>query len=309
MVFMPVFGAPDIYENPAAVVTADAGIYTIDGGSEVVTGIWEFDVGSISEITTTAAPPSARIVYGWDILPTATHTLQVNRVADGVTYTVRGASNAFAAGGAVIEDWEIPVGVLVTYQATAFDESGASLGSVEEFTATVSCPPSLAWISDPVNPNSVVQVQARRDFGDTLTNVRQVQTYQVGDRVVALLGAMGKLSNLNLHVQTKTLADADMLKTILMQTSVLIRTTPPTRVPRLLYVVVPQVNEVDNDVQWGGGWVEWPLTGTEVSPTTLDILIPVTTWQDYIDAFPTWQDMIDAYDTWFDAMKTPPGGS
>lgn len=309
MTFTPVIGSPGTFQNSVVTPTGTAGIDSISGGTEVDTGIWQFDVESLSSITTTTSPPSARIVYGPDILPTGTQTLHVNRVADGVTYTVRGASNAFAAGGAVIEDWEIPVGVLVTYQATAFDESGVSLGSVEEFTATVSCPPSLAWISDPVNPNSVVQVQARRDFGDTLTNVRQVQTYQVGDRVVALLGAMGKLSNLNLHVQTKTLADADMLKTILMQTSVLIRTTPPTRVPRLLYVVVPQVNEVDNDVQWGGSWVEWALTGTEVSPTTLDILIPVTTWQDYIDAFPTWQDMIDAYDTWFDAMKTPPGGS
>jgi hypothetical protein len=66
------------------------------------------------------------------------------------------------------------------------------------------------------------------------------------------------------------------------------------------------VDAIQQDVQWGGGWVLFDLKGDEIDATTLDILVPVVTWQDYIDAFPTWADMEAAYSTWFDAMKNPP---
>ena len=258
-------------------------------------------------ITLHTAPPSAHMVWEADDLPAGTHTIQVTRAADGVSYVVRGASDLFADGGAVLDDYETPVGVLVTYTAEAFDSSGVSLGpTADTLTGTITSDPSMGWVSDPTNPNNVVQVELKDDFAQTLTTVRQVQTYQVGDRVVALLGALGKLSNLTLRMQTKTIDDYKTMLGILQQTAVLIRTAPPTLQPRLLYVVVPTVNMIQQDVQWGGGWVIADITGDEVDATTLDILIPVVSWQDYKDAFPTWADMAAAYATWFDAKKNPP---
>lgn len=258
-------------------------------------------------ITLHTTPPSAHMVWEAADLPVGTHTITVTRAADGVSYVVRGASALFADGGAVLDDYEVPVGVLVTYTAEAFDSSGVSLGpTTDTLTGTIVADPSMGWVSDPTNPNSVVQVELKDDFAQTLTTVRQVQTYQVGDRVVALLGALGKLSNLTLRMQTKTVDDYKTLVGILQQTAVLIRTAPPTLQPRLLYVVVPTVNMAQQDVQWGGGWVIADITGDEVDATTLDILIPVVTYQTYMDVFATYADAEAAYATYFDAIKNPP---
>jgi hypothetical protein len=257
-------------------------------------------------ITLHTDPPSAHLVWEAADLPAGTHTIKVTRTADGVSYVVRGASALFADGGAVLDDYEIPLGVQVSYVAEAFDSDGAPLGAQDALTGQVDTDPSMGWVSDPTNPNAVVQVELKDDFAQDLITVRQVQTYQVGDRVVALLGALGKLTSIPLRMQTKTIPDYHTLVGILRQTAVLIRTAPPTLQPRLLYVVVPTVKATQQDVQWGGGWVLYDIQGDEIDATTLDILIPVVTWQDYIDAFPTWADMEAAYSTWFDAMKNPP---
>jgi hypothetical protein len=141
-------------------------------------------------------------------------------------------------------------------------------------------------------------------FSTGLSRKRAVQTYQVGDRVVALLGPIGKLAGVPLRLVSLTAASTASLDVLLRQTAVLIRTAPPMRLPRLLYVVVPTVTE--NPLGWDGESSLWDLSGDEIDATTLDILIPVVTWQDYIDAFATWADMEAAYSTWFDAMKNPP---
>jgi len=246
----------------------------------------------------------------WDAadLPAGTHTIQVTRAWDGFTDLVRDTRNGlFADGGAVLDDWEFPPGVPVAYTVEAFDASGVSLGpAVDTLTGQVDIDPSTGWVSDPTNPAAVVQVELKDDFAQTLTTVRQVQTYQVGNRLVALLGALGKLSNLTLRMQTKTIADYQTLAGILQQTAVLIRTAPPTLQPRLLYVVVPTVNAIQQDVQRGGGWVLFDIQGDEIDATTLDILIPVVTYQTYIDAFAAYADAEAAYTTYFDAMKNPP---
>lgn len=289
------------------------GFVPVGDGTYTTDGLVEDPAGSGLYAFTPTFPtlvgnnPHAHLVYEAADLPTGTETITVTRSYGNRSATVRDAENAFAAGGAVFDDWEIPTGVNVTYTAECFDAAGESLGSAASVEARWDADPSMAWISDPLSPGDAVQVELVADFANMMTRTRQMQLHQVGDRVVSLLGPAGKLQGLNVHIQLKNLADADRLTEILAVTSVLIRTTPPTRLPRLLYCVIPQVNEVDMDVQWGGNWVRWELVGQEVDPTTLDIVLPIVSWQTYIDAFPTWADMEAAYPTWFDAMKNPPG--
>lgn len=267
------------------------------------------------DVVTSPAPPSARLSFAPTDIPDGTHTISVTKSFDDVTLPVRGATSHYAVGGAVITDSEFPVGVTVSYMAEAFDDSGASLGTIGPVTAQVDSDPSMVWFSDPSNPNLVLQVEAPGDFAEELTEVREVQTYQIGNRIVALLGALGKLENIPLRVRTTSVEDGELLRTILRQTSVLIRTAPPVDLPRLLYVVVPQVKKKRtgsvNDIQYGGGWANWEMTGQEVTPTTLDILVPLVTWQSVIDALEgaTWTEAKALYptDSWFDVIKDPPG--
>lgn len=282
------------------------GLYTTDGLVEdpAGSGLYAFEptFPSISGVN-----PHAHLVYEAADLHVGTETITVTRSYGNRSATVRGAENAFAAGGAVFDDWEIPLGVNVTYTAECFDADGAPLGFANPVEVRWDDDPSLGWISDPLSPGDAVRVELVADFANMMTRTRQMQLHQVGNRVVSLLGAAGKLQGLNVHIQLKNLADSDRLNEILAVTSVLIRTMPPIRLPRLLYCVIPQVNEVDIDAQFGRDLIRWELVGNEVDPTTLDIVLPIVSWQTYMDAFPTWADMEAAYPTWFDAMKNPPG--
>lgn len=288
--FVPVgdglYSTNDLMETPPG-----SGLYAFEPAFPSITGV----------------NPHAHLVYNATDLAVGTETITVTRSYGNRTATVQEGERRFAAGGTVLDDWMIPLGVNVTYTAEQFDAAGTSLGTTTPIQVRWDDDPSLGWISDPLSPGDAVQVELVADFADTMSRTRQMQLHQVGDRVVSLLGAAGKLQNLTVHCQTKNLADGERLTEILAATSVLIRVPPPTRVPRLLYCVIPTVNEIDMDVQWGGEWIRWDLTGQEVDPTTLDIVLPIVSWQTYIDAFPTWADMEAAYPTWFDAMKNPPG--
>lgn len=314
----PVVSQPGVVRIPdtSTEYSPGSGMWSLEGGVETSTGsgIWAFPAGPAFELTTTSVPPTVRLAFDESDLPGSTHTLVVSRTHDGITETVRSAWALFAAGGAVLTDSEVPVGVSVSYAAEAFDADGNALGKTEAVTAFIDSDPATGWISDPTNPNLVVRVSLLDDFADTLSTVRQVQTYQVGNRVVALLGSLGKLQNINIRVRTDTVEDGQTLALVLAQTSVLIRTSPPADVPRLLYVIVPEVNKTGtgglDDIQFGGGAAIWQGTGQEVSTTTLDILVPLVTWQTYIDAFSdaTWADVIAIYSgTWLDAIENPPG--
>lgn len=287
-------------------VPVGGGLYTTDGLVEdpAGSGLYAFE----PDIPPLAGDnPHAHLVYEAADLAVGTQTITVRRTYGGLTSDVRDAENKFAAGGATVDDWEIPLGVNVSYSAEMFDDAGTSLGFTVPALVRWDSDPSMGWFSDPLVPGSAVQVELVADFAESMARTRQLQIHQTGDRVVALLGAMGKLQNLVLHCQVKNLEDADRLNEILLTSSVLVRVPPPTRVPRLLYVVIGTVPEIDMDVQYGGEWVQWDLIGNEVDPTTLNIVLPVVSWQTYIDAFPTWADFNAAYSTWFDAIKNPPG--
>jgi len=310
--FIEVAGEPGLFLPNGSVVEspASSGLFSTaelvesPGGS----GLFAFDVGlSQPQLTVFTEPPHVHIVLTADVVQAGTERVTVWRAYGKFVSPVHGLSDRYAAGGFVGDDWEVPLGVPVSYYAERFDAAGVSLGVTESTTVQVDSDPSMGWFSDPLVPSSVVQVELVADFAESLTHTRQLQTYQVGDRVAALLGARGKLEQVSLHCQVKNLADADRLNDILAVSSILVRVPPPTRVPRLLYVVIGEVNEIDRDVQWGGEWVQWEIAGAEVDPTTLDIIVPVVNWQTYKDAFPTWADMKAAYSTWFDAKLNPPG--
>lgn len=262
----------------------------------------------MSTITATAFQdwaPSPRARVDVDGVPSG-HTVTVYRMFEGIETIVRDAENEFASGGFTVTDYEIPPGVLVTYRVQVTDDLGELVESLDAAPVEVWWDPSLVCISDPTDPARAVLVEAKGTFGSKLSRSRPTSKYQVGDRTVALLGVRGKLRDVPLAVQTKTAEDADALADVLAATNVLVRIMPPMRMPRLLYVSVPDVDEIEMDVQFGGEWVVWDLVGDEISSPALGVVVPVYTWQSIIDAFTTWDDVLAAYVSWNDLLRNPP---
>jgi hypothetical protein len=250
--------------------------------------------------------PGPRVDILFSTLPAAVQTITVVGISTAGEYNVRGAENAFAAGGFTVTDSEVPLGVPVTFRGHMFGVDGADLGYTDPTVVTVQADPDLVYLSDPLAPANAVAVIPTSRFGQRKTRSRSGAVYRTGNRTVALFGPVGLLEGLDLTVETFSVADADTLLGVVTALPVLVRSMPPIRLPRQLYVAIPEPQEEDVDVAYGGDWTIQALAGDEVSRTEVDVVVPVVTWQTFIDAFPTWDAMNARYSTWLDAMTNPP---
>jgi hypothetical protein len=284
----------------------------VDGGTASSTSTSTVDGGDAFTVFMPGAPQLTPDASTWSVdlrfdeLKAATETLTVVAITAEVTYPVRSATRAYAVGGFTVTDYEAPPGVDVTYRGQMFAAGGTDLGFTDSATTRYNIDPSMVIFSDPLVPGNRVLVEARSDFGARKVRKREGATYRVGTRTVGLFAPLGLLEDVTLSVQTKSLDDADMLERVLEAMPVLVRSMPPVRVPRQLYVGIEQTDTQDVDVHWGGMWTTYPLKGTEVSRSVTDVVVPVVTWQTYMDAFPTWAAFNAAYATWLDAIDNPP---
>lgn len=253
-----------------------------------------------------APTPRAQVVF--EALDPATRTVTVYQSADQLRKVADGI-DAYAVGGFTVTDYLIPGGVDVSYYAEMFDDAGVSLGLTDSTSVQVAWDPSMVVFSDPSDPATAVLLEAVDDFAGRVTRSRQLSLYSVGSRVVSLAGQPGLIEKLSLHSQAKTLEDADMMQAVLSRPLVAVRAMKrPVRIPPVLIVAIASWDELPVDVQWGGEWSQFELDASEVSPSRVSIIVPVVSWQAYMDAFPTWLDFMAAYDTWLDAMRNPPNG-
>lgn len=251
--------------------------------------------------------PSPRVDILFASFATGTATVTVLQLSvDGET-VVRNAERIFASGGAFVTDYEVPLGVPVQYRAEQFNSAGTSLGFTAASSVQIDIDPSMAVFQDPLHPARAVLVEAKADFAGELVEERAVQLQNIGTETIALMGPMGLLSNIPLNVQTKSLEAAAALRTVLLQTQILVRTMPrPVLIPRCLHVVVPQTRRVPVDVHYGGEWVQAPITGHEVTRSTLPIIVPVVDYARYNGGFATYADFNAAYSSYLDAIANPP---
>ena len=257
-------------------------------------------------VLTPTMHPSPQVRVDFDSLHASTARITVHR-SKSVSATVRDAEDAYAAGGFTIVDYEVPLGVHVGYWAEMFDASGNSLGLTGTTETILYGEQGYGWFSNPLSPGDALEVVLDAQFGESLSRSRPMQLHRVGNSTIALMGSIGLLEGVNLTCKTYRIEDADRLSKILASSLILVRTTPRIRIPSALYVAASQFAEVEQDVQFGGEWIVWPLQGDEVTPSTISAAAPAYPYQTYMDAFATYAEAELAYATYLDAMKNPPG--
>jgi hypothetical protein len=222
-------------------------------------------------------------------------------------FPVRNGVRLSASGGVFATDYETPLGVPVTYRAEMFNGAGVSLGFTGSASTQVDIDPSNVVVQDFLAPRNAIRVDADTSFAGTVTSSRDSQRYVAGTRTVVLQGPLGLAQKIPLRVNTRSLADADRLAAILVEGTCLIRSMPGVvRVSPLLYVAFPDVPQIPVDVQYGGEWVAWDLTGDQISRPDLPIIDSVASNARYAAAFATNAAAAAAYATNFDAIRNPP---
>lgn len=221
--------------------------------------------------------------------------------------TVRNANRAPATGDFFVTDFQVPLGVPVTYRAEHFDAAGVSLGLSGEASTQVDSDPQYIVIQDPLAPKRYVKVDAPPSFAGDVSRRRQMSTYDAGGRTVALVGQLGLRADVPIQVSTRTLEQSGVLEGVLAEMPFLIRTMPNiVLLPALFYGVASEVTQVPVDVHTGGQWVRWSLTAQEVSPLLLDVIEAVVTYARFKAAFATYADAKAVYATYLQAKQSPP---
>jgi hypothetical protein len=255
--------------------------------------------------------PFPQVKVTFESLSASTATVTVWRQAD-VLAIVPGTERVFASGGFTVDDLWAPRDIEVTYWAEMFTAGGVSLGRTGTASTTIWGERNVAVISDPFDPANAALVEMDTGFGSSLRRSREVETYNVGSRVVSLLGEMTLLRDIDLSVKSDTAEQAVALERVLSQSLVLIRLAPDVRptFPTVLYATV-QYEVVDADhlggFQFGGSAATWVVEGVQVSPITSGAAVSTTPWSRYEAAFVTWAEMEATYETWLDAKQNAPG--
>lgn len=234
-------------------------------------------------------------------------TINVLQISSAGEFTLNGGVRINAVGGAVLTDYTVPFGVDVTYKAAQFDSAGVFLGYSGGGVARIDIDPGMVVIQDPFAPAVSIRVDAADGYAGVVRGGRPSATYRAGFQTVALMGEPRLPENVPLIVNTRTVAAADELETVLDRGMVLVRSMPDSvRIPAVFYAVVPEYSQIPETVQWGGGWVRWEIRADQVSVPSVAILEPVYTWGLYKAAYATWADAKAAYSTWLDSKLNPP---
>lgn len=250
-----------------------------------------------------------------ELLP-GTTSLTMYRSFDGydgrvIDMTLRTAIRKYAVGAFTGVDSETPMGVPVSYWAEMFNDAGKSLGKTDPTTVTFpNADGNVAWISDPLDETSGVRVLMIDGAGNALSRPAAGNRYQVGFRTVVLAGTRALLVGQDMSFLTETVADRLAVYRLMEDTGglVLIRSSPPKDVPRLLYCWASDPKPTTYQTDTGLDLTKWANSVDEISPIEGDVAVPRVPWQVYMDAFPRWSDAMAAYSTWFDAKRNPPGG-
>jgi hypothetical protein len=248
-------------------------------------------------------PPSVQIVL--DDVDPATAVVTIYRIADGRTTPVRGGIRKYAVGGASVIDWEAPFGVPVTYRVEMFSDPDASEGSSLGFTdaSETFLDVKVTWLHQPLLP--ALCVRALRLMGSANDQVRVTPgdlVYAQGAELATWIGGQRRgLSDSPWDLLVESSAEADKMQAVFgaygsTRTPVIcLRTPPPMRVPRTLYLAVAELHEVDVDIPGGGDAVRFTFNGTEARPPAPGLVAAALRRIDIDATYPTRAERAAAY--------------
>ena len=248
--------------------------------------------------------------------------VSVWRVADGERNPVRGARRTTMTDSSYVVDFDAPLGRPVAYEVEVISgPSGAS--RVTSSAVTVSS--DTGWITDPLIPQSAVQVSRRMVPGGEvvfavsamakLDYVADAQVFKIlgSDRPMALFGQRMAAAGIDFSLITNAAEQNTRLANLLKSTAQLLVRVPAswtTAIPGSCFTLVGSVSEVPVEASIGGALSSWSLTGDTVAAPTIKVLTATFTYGDVEALFNTYQQKqtVMAGKKYLDDLKNPIGG-
>lgn len=243
----------------------------------------ELDIGELATI--------------WRVGPDGGRTLV--RGADGLIERTPITSDLW-----VIEDYEAPIGVPVSYYAEFTFTDGSAAGFYDTGRVMLEPgDPNYVWLKDPGNPQRNMQLMVRQ--GPDWTRPIGQSEHRVRGRrnSVVFSDVRGGLEG-ELVIATTTDEQRRLLHWLLDTGNTLLWQAVPGMGVDDMYVNIGEVPEARDGGPADDPWREWKLPMRQADmPTAVGVNGSAgRTWQDVLLEFATWGDVLDAFGTWEDVF-------
>lgn len=231
----------------------------------------------------------------------------VDRTTNGVTYTtVRGASEVGITTGCeldrIVDDYEFPVGQLITYRVRSFGTGDNVLTST---TCTITVNLDDVWIKSiglpflnqrvncVLNPTPIVR-RARNGIFDIVG-----RSFPVG--ITDLRGSR----EVTVQVVTETTAEREDLDLLLASGTPVFYHTPVGHPLPTMYAVINDsaASRPVRNRRCNRDWRIFELPSVEVAAPSADVVGSLGTWQTVITTYATWADVLTAHATWASLLE------
>lgn len=228
-------------------------------------------------------------------------TVTVTRFWEGRSVVVRGVSRVPVTGADMFfQDLEAPIGVPITYRVSEYNAAGTN--TVTRVSPPITITSDRPWISDPLDPGTVIAPRFGQGTLASLTRDRpgDVTRIQLSATSVAGVGLRGDPDGMPMSLIFLGQAELTALTTLLDQADpFLLRTPPGWPGRRLMYLTTPRYEQVTLSRP---PLLEGMLTFTAqmVVPPAADVVKPQRTYgsvmigQSYAATTTTWATYLAA---------------
>jgi hypothetical protein len=255
--------------------------------------------------------PSPRVVIYFESLPSAMRYITVTAFTDDDSpRIVRDARMAPAVESFLVTDYEAPWGRPITYAAEMFDENKVSIGLTSRLTTEIPIDANLndltLYIADPLDPGSAVRAIMSDGFAAQVAKTRNgnfVTPSGSSSGSVLLAGASQGYTSLPLDFYTDSREATLAFRRLRDQTPIaVLRFGPDVPLPGTIFVALLDPAEVPIDATF----TQWVWSSRQVRSPETSIVVPLHTYQDYMDYFGTYAEAMATFYTYADAVLNPP---
>lgn len=260
-------------------------------------------------ITVTAyqtADPSPRVEIVLPTVPVAGVTTTVERIYSGKRSVVRGALRSTSISGFTVTDYEAPLNVPITYQATSYNVADGivAMSPISPSVTLVESGVRYAWLSDPLSPTAAVKATMEAATGDELGyDAPMAVLAAMGRRYpIAVMGTRLAASGVPLTLYTATNGEGNTVRDIVTQAAPLcVRPATTNRLPALFYLAAKRITEKP----YLGGPRVWDLTGDIVAAPSGAVVVPLHTYAEVHDGYATYAALDAAKATYLEVLRDP----
>ncbi|WP_394253631.1 hypothetical protein [Arthrobacter pityocampae] len=252
-------------------------------------------------VTVTGLLPGEQVVSVW-------------RTADGKREAVRGARTIPAVDSFYVEDYEVPLGISVTYELDVV--TGADAG-VQGVRGDVVIDSEHGYIQDAANPATAIQVRGSGTQGVVLRAgsfkrfgyEADVSTFRVlGDpRPVTVSSPRGAPTGIPLEFRTMSDSESAKLRDLISTAVLLVIRPSPRWGSAMPSTATYSASSITESPVLAHGLTRWETTGDIVRGSSARILVPLWSYQDVGDIFATYDQKQAAAGagTYLDDQKNP----